>query len=243
LGRGTTPLPIVYFVPFHEDYIQMLLFLKTPKWESQDWKSQPHFEGSVKSSLTLPKMGLGSPWGLPKLQSSIAGAKTPCIRVFFIPLESSWSVDVQNGLTWAIWTSASQVIVERRAGNQTSSLTPDHKKLRIDPIPVCVGGVRHTVGKLSTSAIGLFQTSSELKVGARSYECPKSRESKPGHFRDYTLGVPGKSAIRMQVQRWDAENTIWGKVVASPEFGSWWVKWVQGYPWLVLAPRVLQNMN
>jgi len=60
--------------------------------------SQPHFEGSVRLSLTFPKMGLGSPLGLPKIQSSIAKVKTPCIGVFFIPLERSRSVDVQNGL-------------------------------------------------------------------------------------------------------------------------------------------------
>jgi hypothetical protein len=27
---------------------------------------QPHFEGSARSPFTLPKMGLGSPLGLPK---------------------------------------------------------------------------------------------------------------------------------------------------------------------------------
>ncbi len=48
--------------------------------------SQPHFEGSVRSSLTLPKMGLGSPLGPPKTQNSISGVKTPHIEVFFIPL-------------------------------------------------------------------------------------------------------------------------------------------------------------
>jgi len=64
--------------------------------------SQPHFEGNVRSPLTLPKMGLGSPPGLLKTQSVIAGVKTLRIEVFFIPLERSWSVDVQNGLAWAI---------------------------------------------------------------------------------------------------------------------------------------------
>jgi hypothetical protein len=39
-------------------------------------------------------------------------------------------------------------MVERRVESQTGSLTPDHKKLRIDPIPVCAGEVQHTVGKL-----------------------------------------------------------------------------------------------
>jgi len=51
--------------------------------------SQPHFEGVVRSPLTLPKMGLGSPPRLPKTQSAIAGVKTPCIEAFFIPLERS----------------------------------------------------------------------------------------------------------------------------------------------------------
>jgi hypothetical protein len=51
--------------------------------------SQPHFEGSVRSPLTPPKMGLESPSGLPKTQSSIAGVKTPRLDVFFIPLERS----------------------------------------------------------------------------------------------------------------------------------------------------------
>jgi hypothetical protein len=56
--------------------------------------SQPHFEGSVRSPLTLLKMGLGSPPRLPKTQSSIVGVKTPLLEVFFIPLKRSWSVDV-----------------------------------------------------------------------------------------------------------------------------------------------------
>jgi hypothetical protein len=37
-------------------------------------------------------------------------------------------------------------------------------------------------------------------------------------------------------------HTIWGKVVASPESEPWWVMWVQGCPWLVLAPKVLEKM-
>ncbi len=55
----------------------------------------------------------------------------------------------------------------------------------------------------------------------KSYERPKSWESKLGQFQDSTLSVLGKNAIRMQVQWRDAENTIWGKVVASSEFEPW----------------------
>ncbi len=50
---------------------------------------QPHFEGVVRSPLTLPKMGLGSPLGLLKTQSMIVGVKTLCIGTFSTPLERS----------------------------------------------------------------------------------------------------------------------------------------------------------
>jgi hypothetical protein len=35
------------------------------------------------------------------------------------------------------------------------------------------------------------------------------------------------------------EYTIWGKVVASPESGPWWVLWIPSCPCLVLTPKVL----
>ncbi len=53
-----------------------------------------------------------------------------------------------------------------------------------------------------------WQPHTSLKVGLRQ-------------FQDFTLGVPGKNAIWMQVRRRSTENTIWGKVVASPESGPW----------------------
>jgi hypothetical protein len=37
-----------------------------------------------------------------------------------------------------------------------------------------------------------------------------------------------------------AEYVMWGKVVASLEFGSWWILWIRSYPWLFLAPKVFQ---
>jgi hypothetical protein len=87
--------------------------------------------------------------------------------------------------------------------------------------------------KLSRRVTTLVKTLSRSKFGARSYARPKSRESKLGQFWDSTLGVLGKRTIWMQVQQRAAENIIWRKVVASPEFGPWWVKWVQSSPWFV----------
>jgi hypothetical protein len=75
--------------------------------------------------LTLPKLGLGSLPRLLKFQSSIAGVKTPCIRVFFISLKSYQNVHVENGLAWTIWTSVAQVMAKRKVGSQTSNLTFD----------------------------------------------------------------------------------------------------------------------
>jgi hypothetical protein len=47
-------------------------------------------------------------------------------------------------------------------------------------------------------------------------------------------------SIWMRAPRRGAKYTIWGKVVASPESGPWWVLWIRSHPWLVLAPKVLQ---
>jgi hypothetical protein len=88
--------------------------------------SQPHFWEELRMTLTLLKWGLGSPSGLPKLHSSIAGVKTPRLEAFLISLESYRSVDVENGLTSAIWTSVTQVMAKRRVESQTSNWTPNH---------------------------------------------------------------------------------------------------------------------
>jgi hypothetical protein len=51
---------------------------------------------------------------------------------------------------------------------------------------------------------------------------------------------PETKAIWMPLPRGGAEYTMWGKVVASPESGSWWVFWIRGRPWLILTPKVFQ---
>jgi hypothetical protein len=99
--------------------------------------------------------------------------------------------------------------------------------------PMCAVGVQHTLGKLSRRATTLLQNSSRSEVWAKSYDIAKSQESKPGQYRDSTLGVPGQKAIWAWVRQSNAENTIWGKVVVSPESGPCWIQWVQGCPWLV----------
>jgi hypothetical protein len=60
---------------------------------------------------------------------------------------------------------------------------------------------------------------------------------KPRQFQDSTLGVPGKSAIRMQVRQRGTENTIGRMVVAPPKPGPWCVMWVGVSPWFVPTPN------
>jgi hypothetical protein len=67
-------------------------------------------------------------------------------------LENYQNIDVENGLAWAIWTYATQVMAKKKAESQIGNMAPDHKKSRIDLTPMRAGGVRHTVGKLSTRA-------------------------------------------------------------------------------------------
>jgi len=89
------------------------------------------------------------------------------------------------------------------------------------------GGMRYILEKLSRKTTSLLWTSSQLEVWTKSYDFAKSQESKPGQFQDFSLGVPRQKAIRMWVLRRGTNYTIWGKVVASPEFRPWWVMWVQ----------------
>jgi hypothetical protein len=110
---------------------------------------------------------------------------------------------------------------KEKAGSQIGNLTLDHEKSGIDLIPRCDGGVRHGVEKLSRRATRLVETLSQSEVGARRYDGPKFQESKPGQFQDSTLGVPGQRATWAWARWSNVENTICGKVVASPESGPW----------------------
>jgi hypothetical protein len=69
---------------------------------------------------------------------------------------------------------------------------------------------------------------------------PQSRGSpKFGNFE-----IPSwESWAKMPFGCWlwlDIEYTIRGNVVASPKSGPWWVLWVCGCSWFVLAPKVLK---
>jgi hypothetical protein len=81
-------------------------------------------------------------------------------------------------------------MAKRRAGSQIASLTPDQKKLGIDPIYLSADDMQHTVGKILTRATTLLQTASQSEVFSQSYGAPKSWESELVRFQDSHSGVP-----------------------------------------------------
>ncbi len=69
-------------------------------------------------------------------------------------------------------------------------------------------------------------TSPHSEVCTQSYGPPKSRKSQFRAFRDSHLGVPGQNDIWVLAPWPGTNNTIRGKVVASPKSKPWWVLWV-----------------
>jgi hypothetical protein len=218
------------------------------KWETREHstcsRECKECEGmSPHTPKWTPMLGVGVPKGLSKLQSAIARVKSPCLEEFFISLERSSSVNVQNGLAWAIWTSEAQVMGKRRLGVKLrvwEKKTPDQKKSGIDPIYLATGNMRHIVGKLSTKATTLLQTASRLEVCRRSYAPSKSRESLLAGFQDSHVRVLGEKS------HLDAGPVESHRVYYKGEGGGFpQVRAVVSLvcpccPWLVLAPKVLQ---
>jgi hypothetical protein len=80
---------------------------------------------------------------------------------------------------------------------------------------------------------------------SKKLRMPKVPRVQTGTISGLHFGSPRKKCHSNASAVWRKviENIIWGKVMASPKSGPWWVKWVQGCPWLVLASRVFQNVN
>jgi hypothetical protein len=146
----------------------------------------------------------------------------------------------------AIWTSVAQVMGKRRAGSQTGSLTPDHKKSGIDLFPTSELRVRYVVGKISTRATSLVQTllRSDLEVG--SYELPKSRDSTRDSFGTISglqLGSPGKkSHLDVVSAGWRREYYM-GEGGGFPQVRVVVCLVVQSARGLSQHPRVSRNVN
>jgi len=118
-------------------------------------------------TLTFSKWGLESPPGLPKFHSSIAGVKTPHLEAFFMSLESYGSVDVENSLAWAIWTSAAQVMAKKKRSGVKLVVWLPTTKSRESTWPQCVQMECDTL-------LESFQQ--ELQVCFRPHPNPRSKQ-------------------------------------------------------------------
>jgi len=159
--------------------------------------SQSHFGLSVRMKLTLPKVGTWSPLGLPKTQSLIAGVKTPCIGGFLYSVRKVLKCRCPKWLRMSHLDICSPSYGQKKGRESNWQFDSRPLKVRNRPLLTFAEGVRYGIRKLSRRATTLVETSLPSKVRAMRYEFPKSRESNPGQFRDSSLGVLGKSAIRM----------------------------------------------
>jgi len=131
-------------------------------------------------------------------------------------------------------------MTKRRAGSQTVSLTPDQKKSGIDPIYYAKEGVWHIIKKLSTRTTTLLQIAFRSEVCLQNYGAPKSQEYHLTQFWDSHSRVPGKKS------HLDVGSVASHKVYYKGEGGGFpQVRAVVSlvcpcFPWLVLAPKVLQ---
>jgi hypothetical protein len=130
-------------------------------------------------------------------------------------------------------------MAKRKVRNQIANLTLDHLKLQIALISLQTGSVPDTVEKFSTKATTLIENSFQSQVFTQSYGPPKLRESQFWEFWDSHLEITGQNDIWVLALWPSTNNTIRGKVVASPKFGPWWVLWIRIYMWLVRATKVV----
>ncbi len=104
--------------------------------------------------------------------------------------------------------------------------------------------MRHGVEKLSLRATRLVQTSSRSEVGARSYGCPKSRESNQDTFGTISglhFGSP-RNLCHLDVAPTGRRRVYYreygGGILSSPGRGE---SCVSKCPWLVPTPKGVPN--
>jgi hypothetical protein len=159
-----------------------------------------------------------------------------------VSLERSWSVDNENGLALAIWTSVTQVMGKRRAGSQTANLTPDHIKSGIDLFPTSELRVRYVVEKISTRATSLIQTLSRSDFAVGSYELPKSWDSNRDNFGTPTWESWKKEPFGCSPRN-VAQRILYGGRHHLPRVRAVVCLVVQSARGLSQHPRVFPNVN
>jgi hypothetical protein len=109
-------------------------------------------------------------------------------------------------------------------------------KSQKSPWFICVQVICNITLKSPWQGLQLFfkphlnRRSAQKVMGLQSHGSPNSKN----------FGVQGQNDIWLLASWLGIENTIRGKVVASPKSGLWWVLWVRVCLWFICAPKVLQ---
>ncbi len=117
---------------------------------------------------------------------------------------------------------------KERPGVKTNILTPDHKKLRIDPTSVHASGVRYGFRVQGLGLKALDESCNFaldlIPIGGLSTKLQSHKVAGVLTLAilGFLEGSPGtKKAMWMWALQRGAQYTIWGKVVASPKSGPW----------------------
>jgi len=101
-----------------------------------------------------------------------------------------------------------------------------------------IGGLHKKLWASKIVRVPISRILGQKVMGLQSCKSPNF-----GNFKTPNLGVSRQNDIWVQALWPSTENTIRGKVVASPKSGPWWVLWVLWVyvcPWYIRAPKVLQ---
>ncbi len=131
-------------------------------------------------------------------------------------------------------------MAKRKVGSQTASLTPNQEKSGIDSIFLALDNVPHTVGKFSTRTTTFFRLHLDPRSACKVMGIQSCGSPPLAQFRDSHSRVSGEK------NHLDVGFVASHRVHYKGEGGGFpQVRAVVSlvcpcYPWLILAPRVLQ---
>ncbi len=192
---------------------------------------------SVRMKLTLPKLGTWSPPGLPKTQSLIAGVKTLCIGVFLISLEKVLKCRCPKWPRMSHLDICSPSYGQKKGRKSNWQFDSRPLKVRNQPNLDMRWGNATWCWKALEERYKIGWDLVPIRGQGEKLCWPKVPEVQTGivsglHFG--SLGTNNHLGVGTVEQR---REYYMGEGGGFPEFGPWWVKWVQGRSWLVPTPK------
>jgi hypothetical protein len=151
-------------------------------------------------------------------------------------MERSWSVDAQNGLACAIWTSSTQVMGKRKAGVKLAVWLPTTKSREST-------SSRHLLKECN---MALKSCRGELQFWFKPHS---NRRSEPGDMSSQSPGTPTRDSF--ETPPWESREkepfgcSLGGELQRILYGGRWWLppspgrgeSSVSKCPWLVPTPK------